>query len=110
MKIRIPAFLLILLDKEVTAITLWPFVFYRNRVAMKDELIWRHELIHLRQQLELLVIPFYVVYVLEYFYWRIKLANHRAAYRSISFEKEAYRSQNEVNYLQHRLPFAMWRR
>lgn len=44
-------------------------------------------------------LSFYILYVLE---WFIKLPFYgRKAYRNISFEREAYASQNDNNYLEN---------
>lgn len=73
------------LPKGVRAITIWPWVFYRG-VLTPD--IVRHERVHLRQQKELLIIGFYVLYLLE---WFVKLFFFGGnAYWHISFEIEAY--------------------
>ena len=66
----------------------------------------RHEQIHTRQMLELLVLPFYLWYLLE---WLLRLVQHRnalRAYFSISFESEAYAHQHEPDYLSRRRPYA----
>ena len=67
-----------------------------------------HEMIHSRQQAELLWLGFYLWYVVE---WIVRLAIYRngfKAYRSISFEREAYAKQGEIGYLKKRKLFA-WR-
>ncbi len=64
-----------------------------------------HERIHLRQQVELLIIPFYLWYVLEYVFYRLKGYSQEKAYRSICFEREAYQFENDLEYLRKR-PFA----
>jgi len=79
------------------AITLWPFVFYKGGVG---SVMLNHELIHGRQQVELLVIPFYVIYVIE---WLFK------GYRGISFEREAYEHEDDFKYLRNRKFWGMWR-
>lgn len=61
-----------------------------------------HEKIHLRQQAELLILPFYVWYITEYFIRLLIYRNHHAAYRSISFENEAYANERNNTYLKHR--------
>ena len=63
---------------------------------------FKSENIHGKQQLELLIIFFYLIYLVE---WIIK------GYRNISFEKEAYSNQDNLNYIEWiRKPFAMWRK
>ena len=75
---------------KVDAITLFPFIFITNK--KEDALEWRinHEKVHLWQQLKWLIIPFYIVYLLDYTMGRFKGLNHYQAYREIRFEKEAW--------------------
>ena len=75
--------------RDYRAITLFPFVFYKGELLSTREL--RHETIHLYQQLALLVVPFYLLYLL---FWLFALVHHRKwyrAYRAIPFERSAYR-------------------
>ncbi len=61
-----------------------------------------HERIHTRQMLEMLIIPFYLFYLTE---WLIKLCYYKnsfKAYKNISFEREAYFHENNLNYLRKR--------
>ena len=44
----------------IRGLTLYPFVFVSDSFAANDVVLINHERIHLRQQLELLVIPFYI--------------------------------------------------
>ena len=85
--------------KGYKAITIWPFIFARKKLS---EIDINHEKIHLAQQLELLIIPFYIIYFIEWIFKR---------YRNISFEKEAYANQEDMNYLEwRRKSYAMWRK
>ncbi len=61
-----------------------------------------HERIHLRQQIELLVVPFYVWYGLEFLLRLLQYRNRRKAYYNISFEREAYGNEKDLNYLKQR--------
>ncbi|MFD2915535.1 hypothetical protein [Psychroserpens luteus] len=61
-----------------------------------------HEKIHLRQQLELLVIPFYVFYVVEFSIRLIQYKKWYLAYQNISFEREAFTKEKDLNYLKSR--------
>ncbi len=69
---------------------------------MDHPLLLNHERIHLRQQAELLILPFYVWYVLEYFVRLLAYKNKKEAYRNISFEREAYANESDPDYLKHR--------
>jgi hypothetical protein len=96
--------------KQHNAFAFWPFIVLRSSELKSDEQMIRHERIHFRQQLELLLVFFYLIYVLEFVIFYIKQGNWDKAYRSISFEKEAYANDRKVNYLRQRKPYAMWRK
>lgn len=85
---------------RVAGMALWPFILLRP--ARPTARLINHERIHLRQQLELLVIPFYVWYVAEYGWYRWKGLPHGAAYRRISFEREAYAHESDLHFLKKR--------
>lgn len=89
------------------AITLWPFIFVRRDVACRFTAVAnRHEHIHGRQQLEMLIIPFFVCYLAEWLVRLIILRDSKRAYRSVSFEQEAYANENDPAYLATRRPYA----
>lgn len=92
----------LLKNTKINGITLYPFIFIKNPEDKKDRVLINHEKIHLRQQLELLIIFFYIAYVLEYYYHYIRLKNGHKAYRAISFEKEAYAKEHDLQYLKDR--------
>jgi hypothetical protein len=83
-------------------LTFFPFVFLMNKEDVLDKVFVNHEKIHLRQQLELLVLPFYVWYVIEFLIRWIITKDKNVAYRNISFEKEAYTNEKDLNYLKSR--------
>ena len=89
------------------AITAFPFVLIKNG-SLKDNLVLiYHERIHFRQQLELLVIPFYLWYLVEYIIRFVQFRGDRMrAYRNVSFERESYDNEHNPEYLKTR-PF--WR-
>lgn len=59
-----------------------------------------HESIHTEQMKELGYVFFYILYFIE---WLVRLiTNTSSAYRSISFEREAYGNQDNMNYLNNR--------
>ncbi len=91
------------------AITLFPFVFFRTRSARANPRLVNHENIHLMQQLELLIIPFYLWYSIEYLTQRSKGFSHHQAYRRISFEKEAFANDQNPLYLKTRKPWSFIR-
>ena len=83
---------------------LFPFVLVKARQASAR--IIHHERIHLRQQLEMGLLLFYIWYLLEFL---IRLAQYRdrdLAYRNICFEREAYFFDEEFAYLKTRRRWA----
>ncbi len=93
--------------KGFKAIALWPFVFVRNsareRFTQFDE---NHERIHLKQQVEMLLVFFYLWYGIEWLVRLVAYRHAREAYRNISFEQEAYIYQGKENYLAKRRWYA----
>ncbi|OIN59694.1 hypothetical protein [Arsenicibacter rosenii] len=88
----------------VDGMALWPFVLVKE--AVTDPCLINHERIHLRQQLELGLIIFYIWYFAEYLIRRIQYKNHYRAYRNISFEREAFAHDHNLRYRQQRRWFA----
>lgn len=76
---------------KINAIVLYPFVLYCDQFPPPD--IVTHEQVHIDQIKRLGIIKFYRLYLWEYFKGRRAGLNHFAAYRNISFEKEAYEKQ-----------------
>ena len=75
------------------AITIFPFVFYNGEKLDESEM--RHEMVHLWQQLALVILPFYLLYL---FFWLSNLIRYRdkgRAYRNIPFERSAYYLENQ---------------
>jgi len=83
---------------------LYPFIIVRDARLATNATLLNHERIHLRQQLEMLILPFYIWYISEYFIRLIKYGDRKLAYRNISFEREAYANESNLNYLAKR-PF-----
>lgn len=91
----------------VEGIALFPFILLRRKSP--NLFLLNHERIHLKQQLELGLVVFYIWYLAEYL---IRLARHRKhylAYLHISFEKEAYHNQGNLDYLKTRTLWAFWK-
>ncbi|MBL0014236.1 MAG: hypothetical protein IPP30_11225 [Flavobacterium sp.] len=91
-----------LVPKGFRGMTVFPFVFVSDGNASQDLVLMNHELIHLRQQLELLVLPFFVIYGLDYLVKLIRYRNKDVAYRNVVFEREAYQNENDLEYLKSR--------
>lgn len=77
---------------RISAIAIFPFIFIRKEKRENKKLI-NHERIHIRQQVELLFIGFVLLYYLEMIF---------KGYRGISFEREAYENESDLEYLKRR--------
>lgn len=121
--------LMILTFSTARAITIFPFVFYKDNIARSSALISGEESIHIMQQLEcglvglfiflsvwilygfkFFILPvlflFYILYGIMYLVNLIRYQNTWIAYCKIPFENEAYRNANRSAYLGLRKPFA----
>jgi hypothetical protein len=72
---------------------------------MEDQTTRNHELIHWKQQKEMLCLLFYIWYVVEYLVKLIMFMNHQKAYRGISFEREASKFEMDTEYISTRKPY-----
>lgn len=99
----------LLKNTKINGITLYPFIFIKKPEDKKNRVLINHEKIHLKQQLELLIVFFYIAYVAEYYYHLFKLKNGHQAYRAISFEREAYAMEYDLNYLKKRKFWGFWK-
>lgn len=97
------------LRKNFNGITLWPLVICNDEKLKQDARFLNHEKIHLRQQLEMLVLPFYLWYFTEYIFRSVQYKNKHLAYRNISFEREAYANENDLEYLNRRPFWGFWK-
>ncbi|AMQ00994.1 Membrane protein [Pedobacter cryoconitis] len=84
------------------AMAIFPFMLFKDPGQKTDALLINHEKIHFHQQLELLILPFYILYTINYLINLYKYRNHDKAYFNISFEKEAYANELDMNYLKNR--------
>lgn len=114
------------------AIALWPFIFVRRQMWTRfTNDVLRHKRIHGRQQVELLLVgavvaaflavsgcgwwsllalPLFLwLYGMEWLLGLFCFGNCHAAYRNISFEREAYDNELDADYLDKRCSFASLR-
>ncbi len=88
---------------KIGGIALFPFILINSKLSSeRQRTLVNHERIHIRQQIELLVIPFYVWYLINYLVNRFKYNSHDKAYRNIIFEKEAFEQESNFDYLGNR--------
>jgi hypothetical protein len=93
-----------LIPKGYRGMAVFPFVLVKQRHDKENKVFINHERIHLRQQLELLIFPFFIWYFIEFVIRFIQLKKWSVAYRNISFEREAYAKEKNLDYLKRR-PF-----
>ncbi|WP_299366581.1 hypothetical protein [Winogradskyella sp.] len=93
-----------LVPKGYAGMTIFPFMFLKYKNLKRNKVLVNHEKIHLKQQIELLVFPFFMVYCLEFLVRLLQYRNWKQAYRNISFEREAYEKERDLEYLDSR-PF-----
>ena len=91
-----------LVPKGYVGITIFPFIVLKRESLKRDKTLVHHEQIHLRQQLEVLVIPFYLIYCIEFLVRLIQYGSWTSAYRNISFEREAFENESDFTYLKKR--------
>ena len=116
--------------KDFMALALLPFIFVRSSYKGKLSTVTEnHETIHLRQQVEMLIVGviltlilficglswwslfalpiFPIWYGVEWFLrWCAYGFNQNEAYHNISFEQEAYGNESNLDYLRTRTRFS----
>lgn len=97
-----------LIPKGYRGLAAFPFVFVKHPEDKENAVFVNHEKIHLRQQIELLIIPFFVWYLTEYLVRLVQYKNADLAYRNISFEREAYANEKDLYYLKQRSFYKFW--
>lgn len=95
--------------KGYKCVNLFGVLFVREGCTMRAE-DYNHEAIHTAQMKELLYVPFYLLYVLEWLWHLARLREAKTAYRAISFELEAYAHQSDTGYLRTRKPFNQYKK
>ena len=93
---RLTRFFEWILGSGILAVAFYPFIIM-PRSTISNSVLLNHERIHLRQQRELILLPFYIWYL---------IALKRVGYYKISFEREAYSNERNLNYLKTRKPYA----
>ena len=85
---------------------LFPFILVKRVSYKDDKTLINHEKIHLIQQIELLLVFFYLFYILHYFFNLLRYRDHKKAYMNIVFEREAFTMDNDLLYLKGRKLFS----
>ncbi|MCH5239410.1 MAG: hypothetical protein J1F38_04245 [Muribaculaceae bacterium] len=88
-----------------TCVNLFGTLWTRDK-SWIDKYVVNHEHIHTRQQKELLFVPFYILYIVEWIFRLMQYRNQHDAYLNISFEREAYKHGHDLSYLPRRKPYS----
>ena len=91
-----------IIPKGCSAITLYPFIFLKDIKQKDDMILLNYKRIHITQQKELLVLFFYVWYVVEFLIRLVVSGNWNISYGKISFEREAYAYESNLEYIKKR--------
>jgi hypothetical protein len=102
-----------IVPKGFLGITLW-HIFIRydkqhiktTKGALGLARILTHEEIHVKQQREMLVLPFFILYALFFILNFLVRFNRMTAYKAIPFEKEAFKNDNNSDYLNTRKAYS----
>ena len=94
---KVPKYMSIFIN--VYSITLYPYVFIRDE---GNEKTINHERIHLKQQRELWIVGFCMLYVAFWLFGLILKRSFHKAYMWIPFEKEAYANDHDFVYTLNR--------
>lgn len=92
--------------KGFQAINLFGIIFVRKEIKSLNKRVLNHEYIHTKQIIELLFIGFYIWYITEWLIKWIFYKDRMLAYRNISFEREAFDNDDNLNYTKSRKRFA----
>ena len=95
-----------LIPKGFAALTIFPFIFVKTDEIKNNKVIINHEKIHIRQQIELLFVLFFLWYFIEFILLYMRYRDRYKAYRNIVFEKEAYCNEKGFVYLDKRTTFS----
>jgi len=95
--------------KGFAAINLFGFVIGRSEYGKLSKYELNHEKIHTYQIMEMLWIFFYLFYIAEWIVRFIQYRNPMKAYYNISFEREAYLNDKNLDYLKKRKLFSSFK-
>lgn len=93
--------------RGITGITIFPLIILHGSLRGTQEaaVTVNHERIHVRQQIELLLVFFAVWYAASFVAGLVRGRGRYGAYRNIIFEREAFDRMYEMDYLKRRRPF-----
>mmetsp|Transcript_34128 Transcript_34128/g.70506 ORF Transcript_34128/g.70506 Transcript_34128/m.70506 type:complete len:147 (-) Transcript_34128:17-457(-) len=92
---------------EVSAITLWPWIFIAE--GCDNEVLINHEKIHIVQANEMAVIGMYIVWIFDFLRGIIQFGDAQLSYQHNRLEREARMHERDMAYLPVRPAYA-WAR
>lgn len=95
--------------KNFNGMSIFVFIFLKDKSKLNDHVLINHELVHFHQQVELGFVIHWILYGIFYLIKRIKTKDHYTAYRQNPFEHEAYDNEENLKYLFERKPYA-WKK
>src|SRR5690606_35263846 len=81
------------------------FIFLFFKPKFPSQKLINHERIHFMQQLELLFVGMWIIYVVNLFINMLKYKEMDKAYRNVIFEREAHTNDTDLQYLINRRIF-----
>ena len=96
---KLPIFLSNFAPINIFALSFGIWVWCRAEIPERTK---RHETIHFQQQLEMLFVGQWIMYVLFYLVGLVRYRSGEVAYRENPFEREAYANDNDQGYLEKR--------
>lgn len=97
-----------LLPSGIRGMAIFPFIFVNDKKLLNNKVLINHEKIHIKQQIEMLIVFFYLWYGLEYVVKFFTTA--KDVYRDLSFEREAYENERNLDYLKNRKAYAWFKK
>jgi hypothetical protein len=96
-----------MLGHHYRVMCVWPVLFVRpgEQLPLQRQTLV-HEQIHVRQQLEMLWVLFFIWYGFEFLVRLLKHRSRHTAYSALSHEKEAHAHDTDNDYLKKRKLFA----
>jgi hypothetical protein len=94
------------LPKRVIAICVFGLIFFGKGCTPS---ILFHEIIHRKQQLELLIIGAYVIYALDYLCKLLYYRSRYLAYYNTAYEREARHAETNHAYIVERKPYSFYK-
>lgn len=93
---------------RVRAITLFPYIFFRDRRQYVSASTGAHELIHIKQVVREGYFAFYLRYIFEFIHKIVTTFSFTQAMEATHFEREAYDSQRDTKTQQEAKDLGLW--